>query len=140
MRVPRKAIVSNLEQHNLKNNTTHGTDTLQQQLQHLYDRAEGNNMHYNGNKFELMRYGKTEAKPTYHTPAGTLIKQKNSIRDLSVLMSSNAKFDTRIKNTTAAEHRIARWVPRTFKAEALQPMLTLLKTLVVSQMAYCSSL
>ena len=66
-------------------NANHGTDTLQQQLQHFYDWAEGNNMHYNGDKFELMRCGKTEAKPIYHTPAGTVIKQKNSIRDLGVL-------------------------------------------------------
>ena len=56
-------------------------------------------MHYNGDKFELIRYGKTEAKPIYHTPAGTVIKQKNNIRDLGVLMSSNAKSDTHIKNS-----------------------------------------
>ena len=80
-------------------NATHGTDTLQQQLQHLHDWAEGSNMHYNGDKLELMTYGKTEAKPLYRTPAGTLIKQKNSIRDLGVLMSSNTKFDTHIKNS-----------------------------------------
>ena len=87
-----------------------------------------------------MRYGKTEAKPIYHTPTGTLIKQKNSIKDLGVFMSSNAKFDTHIKNTTAAGHRIVGWVPRTFKTRALQQMLTLLETLVVSQMEYCSPL
>ena len=102
----------------------------------MYYWADGNNMHYNGDKFELMRYGKTEDNPIYHTPAGTVIKQKN--RELGVLMSSDAKFDTHIKNTAAAGHRIARWVPRTFKTRAIQPMLTLLKTLVASQMEYCS--
>ena len=121
-------------------NATHGANTLQQQLQHFYDWEEGNNMHYNGDKFELIRCGKTETKPIYHTPAGTVIKQKNSIRDLGVLMSSNAKFDTHIKNTAAAGHRIAGWVPRGFKTRALQRMLTLLKTLVVSQTEYCSPL
>ena len=68
----------------------HGTNTLQ--LQHLCDWADGNNMHYNGDKFELMRYGKTEGKPMYHTPAGTVIKQKNNIRELGVLMCSSAKI------------------------------------------------
>ena len=63
-------------------NATHGTDTLQQQLQHLYDWEEGNNMHYNGDKFELMRCGKTEAKPIYHTPAGTVINRKTASETL----------------------------------------------------------
>ena len=85
-------------------NATQRTDTLQQQLQHLYDWKDGNNMHYNGDNFELMRYGRTEDKPIYHTHAETVIKQKISIRDLDVLMSSDAKFDMHIKNTAAAGH------------------------------------
>ena len=87
-------------------NVIDGTNILQQQLQQLYDWAGENNMHCNGDKFELIRYGKTEEKPIYRTPVGTAIKQKNSIRDLGVLMSSDAIFDMRIKNTTVGGHRI----------------------------------
>ena len=43
-------------------NATHGTDTLQQQLQHMYNWADGNNMHFNGDKFGLIRYDRTEDK------------------------------------------------------------------------------
>ena len=37
-------------------NAIQGNYTLQQQLQQLYDWVEGKSMHYNGNKFELIRY------------------------------------------------------------------------------------
>ena len=69
-------------------------------------------------QLELMRYGKTEDKPIYHTPTGTVIKQKNTVRDFSILMSSVAKFEIHVKNTAAAGHRIAGWVLRTSKQES----------------------
>ena len=59
-------------------NATHGTNTLQQQLHHFYDWVDENNMHYNSEKVELMRYDKTEDIPIYLTPVGTAIKQKTS--------------------------------------------------------------
>ena len=44
--------------------------------------ADGNNIHYNGDKFEPMRSGNTDDKPIYHTSAGTAIKQKTVSKTL----------------------------------------------------------
>ena len=41
-------------------NANYRTNTLQQKLQYLYNWADNNNIHYNFDKFELMRYCKTE--------------------------------------------------------------------------------
>ena len=48
-------------------NATNRTNTLQQQLQHLYNWADQNNMHYNSDKFELMRYSvQLRITPSHH--------------------------------------------------------------------------
>ena len=57
-------------------NAAQGTNTQRQQLQHLYDWEDGNNMHHDGDKSELMRYGKTEDKPMYPTPARLRLNKK----------------------------------------------------------------
>ena len=117
-----------------------GTNILQQKLQHMCSCSEQNNMHCNSGKFKHMRYGKSKEQAIYFSASGTEIKQKACTMDLGVFMSEDAKFDVRIKNTAAAGHRLAGWALGTFKARSWYPILTLLKTLVVSKIEYCCPL
>ena len=68
------------------------------------------------------------------------IESKTSLKDLGVLMSSSANFDTHIKNTVVAANLKAGWVLRTFQTREPELMITLWKSLVLPILDYCCQL
>ena len=79
------------------------TEVLQQDLNKIYTWTERNNMQFNDDKFELMRYGTdTEIKnqTCYKGPDKSLIKEKQSVKDLGVYMNTNLTFGTHIDKMT----------------------------------------
>jgi hypothetical protein len=67
---------------------------LQSNTIKLFDWADENNMQFNSEKFQLIRYGKKENLKLniYSTKEGTEIRRKPSAKDLGVIMTDDAKF------------------------------------------------
>ena len=74
---------------------------LQRDLNAVYQWAIDNNMEFNCDKFECVRYGRDkELQNTipYHSNTGSIIAENETVRDLGVLMSKDGTFKTHIKN------------------------------------------
>ena len=73
--------------------------SMQQDLETIYQWSETNNMQFNANKFECMRYGTNEqikASTSYFSNSGSIIETKDSVTDLGIVMSSSAYFGEHI--------------------------------------------
>ena len=64
-------------------------------------------MTFNCDKFECLRYWPKQSKPDleYKSPDGTVIEEKEHLRDLGVEMSSDLTFLIHINNTVAAANK-----------------------------------
>ena len=78
--------------------------TLQQDLSSIYSWATEVNMMFNSDKFECLRYWPRGHKPdnTYKSPDGTVIEEKEHLRDLGVEMSSDLTVSIHIANVATA--------------------------------------
>ena len=118
---------------------------LQTDLEAIYGWSVENNMTFNSDKFELVRYKGANSKEiqlctSYRSNDGSTIPEKQHVRDLGVTMSNDATFTQHIQEKcTAIKSKIA-WVLRTFKTREKTPMLTLWKTLIMCHLDYCSQL
>ena len=122
------------------------TQMLQNDLHKLYKWADTNNMKFNANKFELLRYGKEQeikSATTYKSYDGKNISKniddKEQVRDLGIMMSNTAIFTLHIKNTVKKARDKMGWVLRVFQSRKRSLMLTLLKSLVILQSTPASS-
>ena len=116
---------------------------LQSDLEAVYRWAIHNNMEFNSEKFEHLRYNpkpSTDISPEYKSDTGSLIQTKESVRDLGVIMSSSASFSEHINQRVDKLKSKIGWILRTFKTRDPLPMLTLWKTLVLCEHDYCSQL
>ena len=90
-------------------------------------------MHFNGDKFECIRFWPNNtAAPEfdYQGPDGESIQVKDSLKDLGVYLSSDLSFQLQVEKIVAAASRIAGWALRTFRGRSKLLMLTVLKTLI----------
>ena len=74
---------------------------LQNDLHKLYKLADTNDMKFNANKFELLRYGKEQeikSATTYKSYDDSKIDDKEQVRDLGIMMSNTATFTLHIRN------------------------------------------
>ena len=117
-------------------NEVHKPHTLQQNLNTVYSWAETNNMEFNDDKFEGIRFGHTNIAFEYHTPKGITITQNENVKDLGIVFEQSLLFSTHITNIVAKGHRTAGWALRVFKSRDTTTMLTLLKSLIISQVEY----
>ena len=71
---------------------------LQSDMENIYSWAENINMEFNSKKFEWVRYSGKSQGPVhqYLAPDGSNIKQKDSLRDLGVVLCSNLSFNLQI--------------------------------------------
>ena len=115
------------------------TKTLQEDLGILYTWSKLNNMDYNSDKFEGQSYGLDEEQQ-YTAPDLTAIAQNNILKDLGVYMAEDMKFQRHINNIVAKGQRMSGWVLRVIKSRHAEHMKTLLKSLIRSQVEYCSVL
>ena len=117
--------------------------TLQSDLYKIYAWTETNNMKLHDNKFELLRYGKDDIIKDlthYFSPSGSLITNKEIVKDLGVLMSSNNSFSAHIDNVIEKGKQLSSWIFRSFISRGQHEMLTLWKSLVLPKIEYCSVL
>ena len=116
---------------------------LQCELNKVYAWAATNNMTFNNNKFELLRYGaNAELKESTHyfSSDGSKIETKAHIKDLGVFMSSSGSFSEHINRTCKKARDMCSWILRTFSSRSSVLMMTLWKSLVQPILDYCSQL
>ena len=114
-------------------------DNLQLDLNVLYDCASSNNMFFNSKKFSYVCFS-SNVSNLYIDPAMNIIGPSTHVCDLGVSMSSNCMFDCHISNLYKRCSNLAGWILQTFTIRDPQVMLTLYKSLVVSQLQYASQL
>ena len=99
-------------------NNLDDVESLQNDLEKLYTWQEKNNMKFNGKKFEVLRYGTNQDlknSTNYLTPgAEDLIEVKESLRDLGIQMSDDAKFSQHISQVCSKVKQKCGWILRTF--------------------------
>ena len=95
-------------------------------------------MIFNSDKFECLCYWPRRTKPdfTYKSPDGSVILEKDHLRDLGVEMSNDLTFNLHIANTVAAANKLIGWALRTFRRRSKHIMLTVWKSLVQSKLDY----
>jgi hypothetical protein len=116
---------------------------LQADLNTIYQWAVDNNMQFNSDKFECLRYGKNKDIQThthYTSNSADAITVKESVKDLGVTMSSDGSFKKQIANVIESANKMCGWILRTFRTRAAHPMLTLWRSMVLSRLDYCSQL
>ena len=116
---------------------------LQTDLYAIYNWTETNNMQLHDDKFELLRYGKDDNiknSTHYFSPSGSLITNKEVVKDISVLMSSTNTFTDHIDSVIEKGKQISSSILRTYISRGQNEMLTLWKSLVLSRIEYCSIL
>ena len=118
-------------------------ESIQADLNLVYRWSTINNMKFNADKFDCLRYGYDEiikSNSHYMSNESTEIESKTSLKDLGVLMSSSANFDPHVNKTVVAANLKAGWVLRTFRTREPELMLTLWKSLVLPILDYCCQL
>ena len=118
---------------------------LQADLEAIYKWSVDNNMTFNSDKFELLRYKsksskELQASTSYSSDNGSIIEEKLHVRDLGVTLSNTATFSQHIHEKCIAVKSKISWVLRTFKTRESLPMLTLWKTQIMCHLDYCSQL
>ncbi|KAG0725695.1 putative RNA-directed DNA polymerase from transposon X-element [Chionoecetes opilio] len=115
---------------------------LQEDLNHLLDWADTNNMSMNSDKFELMKYGplhNIKGDTTYQAHQQT-ITPAHHVRDLGITMSADSTFSQHIINISNTAKKLTGWILRTFHTRERTCMLTLWKALVLPRLEYCCQL
>ena len=115
-------------------------DRLQQDLEAVYQWARTNNMTFNENKFEHIRYGSGDCIENYTGPDGANIRICNQVKDLGVIISDDAKFEDQINAVVKTARQRVGWIMRVFETRERTAMLTLYRSLVLPLIEYCCQL
>ena len=116
---------------------------MQEDLDRVYTWAENNNMKFNSDKFELLRYGKNQElkdNTIYFSADDNLIEEKEVLRDLGIMMNNAATFDDHIEKICKTVKQKSGWILRTFRCRKPHLMKILWKQLVQPHIDYCSQL
>ena len=124
--------------------TEEDAQLLQADLNAVYEWARRNNMEFNSDKFEIIRYkvksSTVQESTSYSSDMGSTIEEKTHLRDLGVTLSNDATFTKYISEKITSLKATTGWVLRTFRTRERQPMLTLWKQLILCHHDYCSQL
>ena len=114
---------------------------LQDDLQGIYKWAETNNQEFNEKKFESVRFtALASGLNSYLNPHAIPIKNNTIVKDLGVFFSNDCKFDFHISTIVTKANKLCGWTLRTFDARDRLTMVTLLKSLILPTIEYCSPL
>ena len=120
-------------------------ESLQKDLNAVYQWAVQNNMEFNSDKFEHMRFvlsrmTSTSINSEYSSNSGSVIKQQKHVRDLGLIISDDATFTHYISEKVIKMKKTISWILRTFQTRDFTPMITLWRSLVLSEHDYCCQL
>ena len=115
-------------------------DSLQSDLQSVYDWAHSNNMAFNYGKFNHLCFSASSdmsvCSNAFISPEMNLIAQHEHIKDLGVFMSADCSFDHHISVISKKCSSIAGWILKIFTSRDRTPMLTLFKSIVLSRLDF----
>ena len=124
--------------------TEEDVEKLQNNLNLIYQWEERNNMKFNGDKFQLVRYGQNQEikeNTCYFTgDMEYIIAEVESCRDLGVTIENSAKFDLHIEQVCKKVRQKCGWVLRTFYSRDQQFLRHMFNTLIQPHIDYCSQL
>jgi ribonuclease P/MRP protein subunit RPP40 len=119
-------------------------EALQADLDRIYSWQEINNMEFNSKKFEVMRYGRNQTlkeSTLYLTPNWEdIIEEKESLRDLGVIVSNDASFSNHVEHVCSKVKQKSGWILRTFRNRKSWFLKLMWKALVQPHVDYCSQL
>ena len=120
-------------------------DSLQSDLNCVYDWAKTNNMVFNSQKFKYLSFSTnvsitSDYVNAYVSPNLYVIDNVNNLKDLGIIMSSNCSFEQHIIELCKRCTGLCGWILRTFSSRESTVMMTLFKSLVLSRLDYGSQL
>ena len=109
---------------------------LQEDLNSIISWAN-NNMRFNSEKFELIRYENNEClkQQPYHANEQE-ITEKDNLRDLGIHLNNKLTYQEHIDNITMMANQQVGWILRTFRSRKPEHLLPLWKSLVLSRLEY----
>ena len=119
------------------------SEHLQEDLYTTYEFADTNNLQFNDNKFELIKFGfnfDLKNETSYKNPTGQLIEEKSKVKDLGVTISNDLKFTDHINNVVSKCRQIIGFILRTFKTRKIEAMILLYKACIQPHLDYCVQL
>ena len=127
-----------------KVNNEEEVEKLQDNLNTIYEWERNNNMKFNGGKFQVVRYGRNidlKEDTLYFTGDMTeVIEQVETVKDLGVMLTDDAKFDKQIENVCKKSKQKSGWIMRTFYSRKPDFMRKMFNSLVQPHIDYCSQL
>ena len=120
--------------------TNEDTEHVKEDLEGLTKWERKNNVSFNMDKFFNLKYNKKEEFSSPYEIRGTIISEEQRTRDLGVIVNNKGTPEDHIEEVVRQCGRISGMILRTFKTREKQCMLTLLKTLILSKIDFCSVL
>ena len=128
--------------HKVKNEKD--VEFVQDELKKLHQWGQKNNMEFNGNKFQVVRYGQdVKLKEDTIYLSGDyeeVIDQFSSLRDLGVQLTDDATFSEHIENICKKVRQKCGWLHRSFYTRNPNFMKHMFNSLIQPHIDYCSQL
>ena len=120
---------------------TRDSEKMQSDLQKIYAWANTNNMSFNSDKFELLRYRVTSAPlGEYTTSSGVSISEVINLKDLGVILENTGGFKIHMTECIHKSSNLASWVLRVFTSREPELMITLFRAMVIPHLEFCCQL
>ena len=89
-------------------------------------------MIFNSEKFECLSFWSNVSKPdfNYNSPNGSVIEEKQHLRDMGIEVSNNLTFTTHIDNIVSSANKLIGWALRSFRRRSKKVMMTIWRSLV----------
>merc|ERR1712030_51100 len=116
-------------------------ESIQKDLEAIYDWAEKNKMKFNENKFEQMSHGPLKGVTTdqYKNSNGEEIEINRTAKDLGVMATNDLKFKKHIGRITTSSKVTMGMLLRTFSTREREPMLKMFNSYIKNKLEYCST-
>ena len=119
-------------------------EELQEDITKLYNWGKSNNMEFNQKKFVVLRYGKDadiKENTTYFSgDTDEIIEEKESTKDLGVIMQNDANFSEHIERVCSKVRHKSGWMFRTFYCRQGWFLRHMWNSLIQPHIDYCSQL
>ncbi len=116
---------------------------LQNDLNLIYDFAIKNNLKFNVEKFELIKFGRNamlKNETSYHNPSNQNIIATSTVKDLGITFNDNLSFTNHINKIVSKCRQLTGLILRTFKTRNTDIMIMLYKSLIRPNIEYCCQL
>ena len=117
---------------------------LQDNLDQIFKWEELNNMKFNGDKFQVLRYGENKniKNDTLYFTSNMegVIEEVDKCRDLGIIMENTAKFDSHIDKVCKQVRQKCGWILRTFYSRNPKFLRHMYNTLVQPHIDFSSQL